>query len=60
VIFPRARETGLATKAAVLARAVSASISISAEALQRLGIDVIRERYGNLFDMYHEITHENA
>ncbi len=29
-------------------------------AIQRLGEDKIRERYGNLFDMYHEITHENA
>ena len=31
-----------------------------ADAIQRLGIDKIRERYGNLFDMYHEITHEDA
>ncbi len=30
------------------------------EAIQRLGRSVIEERYGNLFDMYHEITHENA
>ena len=29
------------------------------EAIQRLGIDVIRERYGNLFAMYHEITGED-
>src|SRR5947209_5546880 len=29
------------------------------EAIQRLGIDVIRERYGNLFDMYERITDEN-
>ena len=26
------------------------------EAINRLGIDVIRQRYGNLFDMYEEIT----
>ena len=26
----------------------------------RLGRSVIRERYGNLFQMYHEITGENA
>jgi succinate dehydrogenase / fumarate reductase flavoprotein subunit len=30
-----------------------------AEAIQRLGINVIRERYGNLFDMYERITGEN-
>ncbi len=30
-----------------------------AEAISRLGEDVVRERYGNLFDMYHEITAEN-
>lgn len=30
-----------------------------AEAIQRLGENVIRERYGNLFAMYHEITDEN-
>jgi succinate dehydrogenase / fumarate reductase flavoprotein subunit len=30
------------------------------EAIKRLGRPQIEERYGNLFDMYHEITHENA
>jgi succinate dehydrogenase / fumarate reductase flavoprotein subunit len=30
------------------------------EALQRLGQAVVEERYGNLFDIYREITHENA
>ena len=30
-----------------------------AEAIQRLGEDVIRERYGNLFAMYREITGED-
>jgi succinate dehydrogenase / fumarate reductase flavoprotein subunit len=29
------------------------------DAIQRLGEDVIRSRYGNLFDMYHEITSES-
>lgn len=29
-------------------------------AIQRLGENVVRERYSNLFDMYHEITNENA
>ena len=31
-----------------------------ADAIQRLGADTIRERYGNLFDMYHQITGEDA
>lgn len=30
------------------------------DAIKRLGRPKIEERYGNLFDMYHEITHENA
>jgi succinate dehydrogenase / fumarate reductase flavoprotein subunit len=31
-----------------------------ADAIKRLGEQVIRERYGNLFDMYEKITGENA
>jgi succinate dehydrogenase / fumarate reductase flavoprotein subunit len=31
-----------------------------ADAIQRLGEDKVRERYGNLFDIYKEITNENA
>src|SRR5204863_1676968 len=31
-----------------------------ADAIHRLGEDKIRERYGNLFDMYEKITGENA
>ena len=31
-----------------------------ADAIKRLGEDGIRERYGNLFDMYEKITGENA
>src|SRR5207245_8279319 len=31
-----------------------------AEAIKRLGEPIIRERYGNLFDMYEKITGENA
>ncbi|HEY3855798.1 MAG TPA: fumarate reductase/succinate dehydrogenase flavoprotein subunit [Verrucomicrobiae bacterium] len=31
-----------------------------ADAIQRLGEPVVRERYGNLFDMYEKITGENA
>jgi succinate dehydrogenase / fumarate reductase flavoprotein subunit len=30
------------------------------DAIQRLGEDKVRERYGNLFDIYKEITDENA
>jgi succinate dehydrogenase / fumarate reductase flavoprotein subunit len=30
------------------------------EAIRRLGEKGVRERYGNLFDIYHEITNENA
>lgn len=30
------------------------------DAIDRLGEDTIRARYGNLFDIYHEITNENA
>jgi succinate dehydrogenase / fumarate reductase flavoprotein subunit len=30
------------------------------DAIKRLGVDRIRERYGNLFDMYEKITGENA
>ena len=31
-----------------------------ADSIKRLGVEVIRERYGNLFDMYERITGENA
>jgi succinate dehydrogenase / fumarate reductase flavoprotein subunit len=31
-----------------------------ADAIQRFGLATIKERYGNLFDIYHEITNENA
>jgi succinate dehydrogenase / fumarate reductase flavoprotein subunit len=30
-----------------------------ADAIKRLGLDKIKEKYGNLFDMYHHITAEN-
>ena len=30
------------------------------EAINRLGEKTVRERYGNLFDMYHKITNEDA
>ena len=31
-----------------------------ADSIKRLGEDMVRERYGNLFDMYEKITGENA
>ena len=31
-----------------------------ADVIKRLGENTVRERYGNLFDIYHEITNENA
>jgi len=31
-----------------------------ADSIKRLGLDVIQDRYGNLFDMYRTITGENA
>jgi succinate dehydrogenase / fumarate reductase flavoprotein subunit len=31
-----------------------------ADAITRDGLEMIKEKYGNLFDMYHEITNENA
>jgi succinate dehydrogenase / fumarate reductase flavoprotein subunit len=31
-----------------------------ADAINRLGEPVVRERYGNLFEIYHEITNEDA
>jgi len=30
------------------------------QAIEEYGIDTIKERYGNLFEMYHEITDENG
>jgi succinate dehydrogenase / fumarate reductase flavoprotein subunit len=31
-----------------------------ADSIKRLGVNVVKERYGNLFDMYERITGENA
>jgi succinate dehydrogenase / fumarate reductase flavoprotein subunit len=33
--------------------------NVSAEAITQLGKDVVKEKYGNLFDMYEKITGEN-
>jgi len=43
-------------------RGVAGSLSVYldfADAIKRLGEDKVREKYGNLFDMYHHITDEN-
>ena len=43
-------------------RGVKGSLSVYldfADAIKRLGEDKVREKYGNLFDMYHHITDEN-
>ena len=42
------------------ARAVTESISTSATPIERLGLDQIREKYGNLFEIYERITGEDA
>ena len=46
-------------RAAASARPASPSTWISATPSQRLGKHVIKERYGNLFDMYQRITGED-
>ena len=63
---PRARATSppapprrCATRAAASAKPASACTSISPTAIQRLGKNADRERYGNLFDMYERITGED-
>ena len=57
---PRARPRKCATTAAASAPADSGVYLDFADAIKRLGEDGVRERYGNLFDMYHQITGENA
>ena len=58
-IASRAAKAGRATRAAASARAGAASTSTSPTPSQRLGERSDRERYGNLFDMYEQITGEN-
>ena len=55
----RAPRRKCATKAAASGPAGAACISTSRDAIKRLGEDKIRERYGNLFEMYERITDEN-
>ena len=55
----RARPRKCATKAAASARAACGVYLDFADAIKRLGEQTIRERYGNLFEMYERITDEN-
>ena len=55
-----ARPRKSATKAAASGRAASACISISRTPSSGWAKTMVRERYGNLFDMYEQITGENA
>ena len=58
--FPRARPRKSATKAAASARAAWAFIWILRTPSSGWAKTTVRERYGNLFDMYEKITGENA
>ena len=55
----RAPPRRCATRAAASARRGLAVYLDFADAIKRLGADVIRARYGNLFDMYKKITDED-
>ena len=57
---PRARPRRSATRAAASAPAGCGVYLDFCGAIKRLGEGAIRERYGNLFDMYERITGENA
>ena len=57
--WPRAPRRRSATKAAALGLAAWASILISRTRSSVSAANVIEERYGNLFDMYYQITGEN-
>ena len=59
-ISPRALPSKSATKAAESADSGLGVYLDFADAISRLGEKTIRERYGNLFDMYHKITNEDA
>ena len=56
---PRAPPRRCATRAAASGRAGSASTSTSPTPSSGSASDAIRERYGNLFEMYERITDEN-
>ena len=56
---PRARPRRCATRAAASARAACGVYLDFSDAIKRLGVNVIRERYGNLFEMYDRITGED-
>ena len=56
----RAPQKKFATTDAASAPEARAFIWTFADAIRRMGESVVREKYGNLFDMYEEITGENA
>ena len=58
-IASRAREGSRATRGAASGRGGRGVYLDFADAIKRLGEDRIRERYGNLFEMYERITGEN-
>ena len=58
-MWPPATPRRSATKAAASARPAWRVYLDFRDAIQRLGKHVIKERYGNLFDMYERITGED-
>ena len=57
---PPATPRKFATKGAASAPEAMGVYLDFADAIRRMGEAVVREKYGNLFDMYEEITGENA
>ena len=55
----RATPSRCATRAAASATAAWRCISTSRDAIKRVGVDAIQEKYGNLFQMYQKITDED-
>ena len=58
--WPRAPPRKFATKDAGVGPGGQGVYLDFADAIRRLGEAQVREKYGNLFDMYEEITGENA
>ena len=56
---PRGTPRKFATKVVASARAASGVYLDFSDAIHKLGESTIRERYGNLFEMYQNITGEN-
>ena len=58
--FHRAQQRRFATKAAGVGPGGRGVYLDFADAIKRLGVETIRERYGNLFEVYKKITGEDA